>query len=192
MCQFLSGAIAKGGQKLYFGLLNSHNGIEDGHNLKPDSYREFEWTKDDDGESLEVRTSNMDKHDSEWYKEKILSKYQTRQDLLKYISTIVCKSSELSERRYNENGMEIAYDSWHNNGQKNYETRCNKNGKIVSYDSWYKDGQKELEIRYNENGQLVSCDRWYKNGQKKVERRYNDNGMMVSYDSWYENGQKRE
>ena len=190
MCQFLSGVIAKDGQKLYFGRLNSHMGIEEGHSLKPDSYREFEWTKDDDGNSLVVRTSDMDKHDNDWYREKILSKYQTRKDLLKYISTIVCKDSKLSEIRYNENGVEVSYDSWYKSGQKHMERRYNDNGKSVSIDYWYENGQKELERRYNENGQLVSEDYWYENGQKREELRYNDNGMEIAYDRWYDNGQK--
>ena len=59
----LSGVIDKAtGQKLYFGQLNSHSGIEVGHKLTPDSYREFEWTKDDTGDSLVVRVSDMDIH----------------------------------------------------------------------------------------------------------------------------------
>jgi len=167
MCHFLSGVIDKAtGQKLYFGQLNSHSGIEAGHSLKPDSYREFEWTEDDDGDSLVVRVSDMDKHDSEWYKEKILSKYPTRSDLLKYISTIVCKTDKLNEYRYNDKGVKISYDAWYENGQKRVEIRYNDKGVQISYDSWYSNGQKYVERRYNENGVIVSYDEWYKNGQK--------------------------
>ena len=109
MCHFLSGVIDKAtGQKLYFGQLNSHSGIEAGHSLKPDSYREFEWTEDDDGDSLVVRVSDMDIHDENWYKDKILSKYPTRKDLLKYISTIVCKTDKLNEYRYDDKGVKIS------------------------------------------------------------------------------------
>ena len=163
----LSGVIDKAtGQKLYFGQLNSHSGIEVGHSLKPDSYREFEWTEDDDGDSLVVRVSDMDKHDSEWYKEKILSKYPTRSDLLKYISTIVCKTDKLNECRYDDKGVKISYDAWYENGQKRVEIRYNDKGVQISYDSWYSNGQKYVERRYNENGVIVSYDEWYKNGQK--------------------------
>ena len=191
MCHFLSGVIDKAtGQKLYFGQLNSHSGIEAGHSLKPDSYREFEWTEDDDGDSLVVRVSDMDKHDSEWYKEKILSKYPTRSDLLKYISTIVCKTDKLNEYRYNDKGVQISYDSWYDNGQKRVEIRYNDKGVQISYDLWYSNGQKYVERRYNENGVIVSYDEWYKNGQKSEEYRYNENGVIVSYDEWYTNGQK--
>ena len=191
MCHFLSGVIDKAtGQKLYFGQLNSHSGIEAGHSLKPDSYREFEWTEDDDGDSLVVRVSDMDKHDSEWYKEKILSKYPTRSDLLKYISTIVCKTDKLNEYRYDDKGVKISSGSWYENGQKREEIRYNDKGVQISYDLWYSNGQKYVERRYNENGVIVSYDEWYKNGQKSEEYRYNENGVIVSYDEWYKNGQK--
>ena len=81
----LSGVIDKAtGQKLYFGQLNSHSGIEAGHSLKPDSYREFEWTEDDDGDNLVVRVSDMDILMSGT---RTRYKYPTRKDLLKYIST---------------------------------------------------------------------------------------------------------
>ena len=187
----LSGAIDKAtGKKFYFGRLNSHSGIEAGHSLKPDSYREFEWTKDDTGDSLVVRVSDMDKHDENWYKEKILSKYPTRSDLLKYISTIVCKTDKLNEYRYNDKGVQISYDSWYDNGQKSRESRYNDKGNKISSDSWHENGQKSVERRYNDKGEQISYDSWYDNGQKRIERRYNENDKEVSYIEWYENGQR--
>jgi hypothetical protein len=181
MCHLLSGAIDKAtGTKYYFGKLDSHSGIESGHSLKPDSYREFEWTKDDNGESLEVRTGPMDKHDSEWYKEKILSRFPSRQDIFNYISIIVCKSDKNNEIRYNDKGVIVSDDSWHDNGQKYVEIRYNDKGEWISYDSWYDNGQKCDEIRYNDKGECISYNRWYDNRQKYAEIRYNDKGECIS------------
>jgi len=75
MCHFLSGVIGKIDSdvegKLFFGRLDSHEGIEGGHKeLKPGNYREFEWT-DEDINRLDVRIE--DGEDKSAYKAFIVS-----------------------------------------------------------------------------------------------------------------------
>lgn len=76
MCQFLSGVLTND-DKLYFGRLDFHAGIAEGWGLKPGSYREFEWTEDDNGESLMVRIEPDDEHNENWYRAVILAQYAT-------------------------------------------------------------------------------------------------------------------
>jgi antitoxin component YwqK of YwqJK toxin-antitoxin module len=55
---------------------------------------------------------------------------------------------------------------FYDNGQKCEERRYNDKGIMVSYNSWYYNGQKYVEIRYNDKGEWISYDRWHDNRQK--------------------------
>jgi len=85
MCHFASFVLTDD-EKILAGDLSSHEGIEKGWSLSPTGYRECEWTRDDKGESLTVRTAPSDKHKPSWFKAVILSKFPTRKALLKAIT----------------------------------------------------------------------------------------------------------
>jgi hypothetical protein len=87
MCEFLSGVITRqnhpGGEgRLYFGSLTSHSGIEKEFGLRPDTYREFEWT----GNAERGLTVLVAKGESEqYYRAMILADYPTRDALVEAI-----------------------------------------------------------------------------------------------------------
>jgi len=85
MCEFASFVLTDD-EKILAGNLHSHEGIEKGWSLSPTGYRECEWTRDDKGRSLTVRTAPGDKHRPSWFKTIILSKFPTRKALLKAIA----------------------------------------------------------------------------------------------------------
>jgi hypothetical protein len=49
MCELISGVVELETGRVLFNFINSHSGIEQKHGLKPDTYREFEWTGEDRG-----------------------------------------------------------------------------------------------------------------------------------------------
>ena len=81
MCEFLSFVIETGDRgRIYFGdKLDSHEGIEAKHGLKPSHYREAEWTKNTD-ESLTVRVESGENENI--YRAMILGDYGSRENLL--------------------------------------------------------------------------------------------------------------
>ena len=82
MSEYVSGAISVRDNKLYFGKLNSHSGIERGWRLKPGSYREFEWTGETpDSLTVRVETGELDSR----YISAILAQYPTRSAMLESI-----------------------------------------------------------------------------------------------------------
>jgi hypothetical protein len=78
MCNFLSGVVTRD-ERLLFGNLQNHAGIETGWGLAPGEYREFEWTEDDPS-TLTVRTEVGE--DNAWWKSIIVAKHATRESLL--------------------------------------------------------------------------------------------------------------
>ena len=84
MCDFLSGGIGivKGVNEgmLYFKNLQSHSGIEGYNNIKPNTYREFEWTGEDE-DTLSIRV--MYDEDEVYFKALILGIYPTRSEMIK-------------------------------------------------------------------------------------------------------------
>lgn len=83
MCHYLSFLVDKKGN-FYFGYLDSHAEIEEGHNLKPGSYREAEWVGETPG-SLSVRVEDGE-HES-FYRALVLGLYKTRSALEKSITS---------------------------------------------------------------------------------------------------------
>ena len=65
-------------------LLNSHVGAETQNNVSTDSYVEGEWTSEDEGETLIVRT-NGERAES-WYTSLVLSEFPTRKDLIDWFA----------------------------------------------------------------------------------------------------------
>ena len=85
MCHFFSGLIDRhdlDALYLYDGL--SHSETARHHRLEPETYREFEWVKDDDGKSLSVRTIPDDPHPESWYRASILARFGTRTALVRH------------------------------------------------------------------------------------------------------------
>ena len=80
MCEFLSFVVCKDG-RLLANNLNAHEGIEASHKLKPDSYRECEWT----GESEDTLTVRLEEGETkgEWLSY-VLSRFSKRIDLLNW------------------------------------------------------------------------------------------------------------
>ena len=90
MCDFLSGLVnldCDQELKIWARDLRSHSTTAEYFKLKPDTYREWEWTEDDDGGSLVVRTTEGD-HDTNWYRACILAKYPNRAAMLDYCLSV--------------------------------------------------------------------------------------------------------
>jgi hypothetical protein len=86
MCDFLSGLVnldCDKKLKIWAHDPRSHSETAAYFQLKPDTYREWEWTEDDDGASLVVRTATGD-HETNWYRACILAKYPNRAAMLDY------------------------------------------------------------------------------------------------------------
>lgn len=81
MCQYLSFLTNKEG-KVWVGYLNSHSGVAAAYNLAPGTYREAEWTGEDE-HSLGVRVEDGENENE--YRAAILAKYPWRVDLVKSI-----------------------------------------------------------------------------------------------------------
>ena len=81
MCHFLSGCVTiERDPRLLCHNLVHHEITVDSCGLEPESYREWEWTKDDNGESLVVRV--LPDENPNVLKSAILAKYPTRADCL--------------------------------------------------------------------------------------------------------------
>jgi len=98
MCQFLSAivTIEKHPKVLCLDLKN-HNETIQLLNRKAETYREFEWTREDSGESLDIRC--LPEEDRSEFKSAILAQFPTRKDCL-----IECI------RQMSENGRELDFD----------------------------------------------------------------------------------
>jgi hypothetical protein len=92
MCEFLSVCISIDTRRIYVGNLRSHSYTVEFHGLAPETYREIEWTGEDE-KSLEVRVPPGDSPAR--YVAAILSKYPTRNDLLQYCLRNVPEKSGL-------------------------------------------------------------------------------------------------
>jgi hypothetical protein len=81
MCQFLSAlvTIAKHPKVLCLDL-KSHDATIATLGIKEETYREFEWTRDDDGDSLDIRC--LPQEDRNNFKAAILAQFPTRRDCL--------------------------------------------------------------------------------------------------------------
>lgn len=171
MCEFVSFVIGKKNEKVYWGNLNSHAGIEAGWHLKPESYRECEWTMDDSGESLIVRVT--DDEDANFYKSSILGRWPTRKDLLKYISEGIGKSNR-AKHKYDANGNETSVEysdgSW---AKWEYDANGNRTRYENSGGYWEK-------REYDANGKMTRYERfdgfWAK-------REYDANGNEIRYEN---------
>ena len=88
MCEFISVSVNPDCDKKLkiwaAGNFTSHSETAKIHRLKPDTYREVEWTKEDDGASLVVRTIPKEDHEPNWYKACILAEFPTRTDLISW------------------------------------------------------------------------------------------------------------
>ena len=87
MCDFLSVLINPDCDKelkIYVDDLRSHSETVAAHKLKPEQYREVEWTADTE-KSLSVRCLPTDgDHDENWYRACILAEFPTRKQLIKH------------------------------------------------------------------------------------------------------------
>ena len=177
MCNFASFCVDKQGN-IYVGDWHCHAGIEVGHKLKPDQYREAEWTEDDKGESLTVRVGCGEEEN--FYRALILGPYPTRKKLLASFKT---GKTNLATYTFNSKGQlhsyrdkpaEICADDnkyWYKNDQLHRDkdkpaviyadgTKCwFKNGLL------HRDGDKPAIIYSNGS----KC--WYKNDQFIKEKR---------------------
>ena len=81
MCKFLSGlvTIAKHPKVLCLDL-KSHDATIAALGIKEETYREFEWTREDDGDSLGVRC--LPDEDRNNFKAAILAQFPTRHDCI--------------------------------------------------------------------------------------------------------------
>jgi hypothetical protein len=61
MCELISGVVELKTGRVLFNVINSHSGIEEKHGLKPETYREFEWTGEDRG-SIRIRCNTNAEH----------------------------------------------------------------------------------------------------------------------------------
>ena len=102
MCHFMSFAISVDGKSLYHSNLQSHAEIEEQNKLKPNSYREAEWT-DETPQSLVVRRTGDDP-DENFFKAFILSQFPTRMDLLnhflmnkKFVGNLDLRGSQITK-----------------------------------------------------------------------------------------------
>jgi len=190
MCEFASFVLTDD-EKILAGDLHFHEGIEKGWNLSPTgyrecewtrddkgesltvrTYRECEWTRDDKGESLTVRTAPSDKHRPNWFKAIILSKFSTREALLKAIAI----------------------------GKSNGDTFHFKNGKLhrvgdkpaIVYASgnkeWWKDGKIHRE---GDKPAFIGADgtkEWFKND--KIHREGDKPARVLANGDkeWWKNG----
>jgi hypothetical protein len=81
MCQFLSGLVTISRHPKVLCLdLKSHDKSIAALGIKEETYREFEWTREDDGDSLDVRC--LPDEDQNDFKAAILAKFPTRRDCL--------------------------------------------------------------------------------------------------------------
>ena len=83
MCNFLSGVITREKEpRILCGSLLHHERTVAAFLLKPEQYREWEWTNDDDGKSLVVRAAPGENPNV--LKSAILAKFPTRRTCLAY------------------------------------------------------------------------------------------------------------
>jgi len=82
MCEFLSFLTNREG-RVWVGDLHSHSGVAAGYGLKPGTYREAEWTGEEE-KHLTVRTEDGENENE--YRAAILALYPTRAALLKSIT----------------------------------------------------------------------------------------------------------
>ncbi len=86
MCDFLSGLISSDGKTVYVRDLRHHEKTAEICALKPEQYREWEWTGSGE-ESLRVRVHESSTHNENYYRASILGRWQTRESLLGWLFT---------------------------------------------------------------------------------------------------------
>ena len=84
MCAFLSLVLSEDAKTVHIGDLRSHSGTRNMLGLETDYGRELEWTRDDDGESLSIRVPANHRRDEVWYRERILRRWPSRPDLIRW------------------------------------------------------------------------------------------------------------
>ena len=147
MCHFLSFVVRESDGNLFFGQLDSHSGIEEGWGLKPGSYREAEWTRDDRGESLTIRVKPGELESQ--FGALVLSRFPTRKKLLEYIrrgKTGDASYRYLSGVPHCEDGPAVVYadggEEWYCAGRLHCE-----DGPAVKwatgYKAWYFAGERQ-------------------------------------------------
>lgn len=101
MCNVVSFHISNDGETLYAGDCRHHENGVCLHGLKADEAREGEWTVDDNGESLVVRSlppnhraKGQELYDGTWYKACILSRWPTRTKFIEHLLTRLPKKVE--------------------------------------------------------------------------------------------------
>ena len=81
MCNFLSGLVTiEKHPKILCQDLVSHDKTITALSLKPETYREWEWTSEDTGDSLDVRV--LKEEDANEFKSAILARFPTRKDAI--------------------------------------------------------------------------------------------------------------
>ena len=151
MCEFASfcvGTITNNEPlKIYVGDYGSHRGIEAGHGLTPNSYRECEWT-DDDPASLTVRVEAGE--DAQVYRAAILAAYPTRSALVADNRTGKAYHPK-SIINFNEQGkLDGAYELYHDNGQLWERTTYRDGKRDGAYESYYDNGQLCARMTYRD------------------------------------------
>jgi len=195
MCEFVSFVLTDD-EKILAGDLSSHQGIEKGWQLSPTGYRECEWTRDDKGESLTVRTAPDDNHKPSWFEAIILSKFPTRKALLKAITIGKSNGDTLhfkNGKRHREgNKPAVVYANgtkewWkngklHRDGNKPAVVWTNGRKEWWKNDKRHRDGDKPAVVLAN------GTKAWWKNGKR---HRVGDKPVVVyanGYKEWWKNG----
>ena len=197
MCEFVSFVFVPATEEVFAGSLDSHSGIEAGWDLKPGSYRECEWTQDDDGKSLVVRTEADDPKPA-YFKSLILAHFPTRKALLKHLT--VGKAGDATyyfrNGKLHRDGDEPAVvwaagtKSWYRNGKRH---RAGDKPAIVWADGtkmWYRNDKRH---RDGDKPAVVWADgtkEWWRNDKR---HRDGDKPAVVGAagtKSWYRNGKR--
>ncbi len=94
MCYFASGTIAEDAPRvketrLYVYDLLSHSACNNFHKHKPGETQEFEWTSDDNGDSLVVRVAPDSRHTADEYRACILALHPNRSHFLGWARKII-------------------------------------------------------------------------------------------------------
>ena len=99
MCNEISVNISKGDGTIYVYDLLHHERIGTVFGLKPDTYREAEWTEDDNGKSLKVRVVDDEKENH--FRGIVLSLFPTRKKFLAFIE----RGESTNDVRIHQDGL---------------------------------------------------------------------------------------
>jgi len=114
MCEFLSFLTNKEG-RVWVGDLHSHSGVAAGYGLKPGTYREAEWTGEEE-KHLTVRTEDGERENE--YRAAILALYPTRAALLKSITEGRVEGLEYQIVEGVVKDVQVAKEHWLNRATK--------------------------------------------------------------------------